>query len=205
MQYAQSQRQKLMTALDAAPMLRAHELKRDGISPGTIARAVDEGVIVRIGRGLYQHADAAIDADQTLAEASKRIPKGVITLVSALAFHELTDQMPRSVWIAIGTGDWSPVASYPPVRIVRLSEKFLRQGIEYHQIAGVNVPIYSIEKTLADAFRNPKLVDRSVAVEALRAALNRKKVPPAFIAEAAKAGGAWTIMRPYLEALTLDG
>lgn len=113
--------------------------------------------------------------------------------------------MPRSVWIAIGTGDWSPVASYLPVKIVRFSEKFLRQGIEYHQIAGVNVPIYSIEKTIADAFRNPKLVDRSVAIEALRAALNRKKVSPASIAEAAKAGGTWKIMRPYLEALTSDG
>jgi predicted transcriptional regulator of viral defense system len=201
----QTQRQKLMSALDAAPMLRAHELQSDGISPGTIARAVDDGVIVRIGRGLYQHADVAIDVDQTLAEVSKRIPKGVITLVSAIAFHELTDQMPRSVWIAIGTGDWSPVASYPPVRIVRFSEKYLRQGIEYHQIAGVGVPIYSIEKTLADAFRNSKLVDRSVAIEALRAALNRKKVSPASIADAAKAGGAWTVMRPYLEALISDG
>lgn len=50
---AQSQRQKLMTALEGALMLRAHELQSDGISPGTIVRAVDDGVIVRIGRGLY--------------------------------------------------------------------------------------------------------------------------------------------------------
>ena len=126
-------------------------------------------------------------------------------MVSALAFHGLTDQMPRKVWVAIGPGDWSPVPSYPPTRIVRFSEKYLHQGIEHHMISGISVPIYAVPKTLADLFRNSKLVDRSVAVEGLRAALDQRKATPGAIAAAAVAGGAWRIMRPYLEALTFNG
>ncbi|MFX6330740.1 hypothetical protein ABTF76_21030, partial [Acinetobacter baumannii] len=83
--------------------------------------------------------------------------------------------------------------------------KYLQEGIEHHMISGISVPIYSVPKTLADLFRNSKLVDRSVAMEGLRAALEQRKATPGAIAEAAKAGGAWRIMRPYLEALTFNG
>lgn len=202
---AVSQRRILQDLFVAHPLMRAHELQAAGISPGTIARATEEGAIERISRGLYKSCEANINVNQSLAEASKRLPKGVITMVSALAFHELTDQMPRSVWVAIGASDWAPAQTYPPIKIVRLSERYLDQGIEYHDIAGVKVPIYAVTKTLADAFRNPKLVDRSVAIEALRSALTQKKASPSDIAMAAKAGGAWTIMHPYLEALTSNG
>ena len=185
--------------------MRAGELRAAGIGPQTIARAVEDGEIDRISRGLYQRSEADIEEHHVLAEAAARVPKGVIALTSALAFHGLTDQMPRKIWIAIGPSDWSPVQSYPPLRIVRLTDRYLRHGIEHHAIAGVDVPIYSIPKTLADAFRNPKLVDRSVAVEGLRTALEQNKATPGAIAEGAKAGGVWKNMRPYLEALTSNG
>jgi len=200
-----SQKAKLRSLLDARSMMRAQDLREAGISAQTIARAVESGEIERISRGVYQKQGAEIEENQILAEAVMRVPKGVIALVSALAFHELTDQMPRRVWMAIGASDWAPVQSYPPLRMVRFTEPYLRQGIEHHTIAGVQVPIYSIPKTLADLFRNPKLVDRSVAVEGLRAALQQRKATPSAIAQGAKAGGAWKMMQPYLEALTSDG
>ena len=200
-----SQQVKLRNLFAAHTMLRAAELRAAGIGSQTIARAVDAGELERISRGLYQRRDVEIEEHQILAEAAARVPKGVIALTSALAFHGLTDQMPRRIWMAIGASDWSPVESYPPLRIVRFTDPYLRQGIEHHAIAGVSVPIYSIPKTLADAFRNPKLVDRSIAVEGLRATIEQRKTTPSVIAEGAKAGGAWKIMRPYLEALTANG
>jgi predicted transcriptional regulator of viral defense system len=200
-----TQRDRLRELLVRHPVARAQELRDAGIAAATIARAVQNGEIERISRGFYKRPEAPIDIAHALAETAKRIPKGVIAMVSALAFHGLTDQMPRKVWVAIGPGEWSPVSSYPPARIVRFSEKYLRQGIEHHMISGVSVPIYSVAKTLADLFRNSKLVDRSVAVEGLRAALERRKATPGAIAQAAKEGGAWRIMRPYLEALTFNG
>ena len=200
-----SQRAKLRNLFAARTIMRAGELRAAGIGPQTIARAVEDGEIDRISRGLYQRSEADIEEHHVLAEAAARVPKGVIALTSALAFHGLTDQMPRKIWIAIGPSDWSPVQSYQPLRIVRLTDRYLRHGIEHHAIAGVDVPIYSIPKTLADAFRNPKLVDRSVAVEGLRTALEQSKATPGAIAEGAKAGGVWKTMRPYLEALTSNG
>lgn len=188
------------------PIVRAFELRSEGIDPKTISRAVESGELVRISRGLYQRANGEIDTHQALAEAAKKMPRGIVAMISALAYHELTDQMPRKVWMAVSVKDWSaPAPSYPPIRIVEFRDRYMQQGIEYHMISGTQVPIYSVPKTLADIFRNRKLVDRSVAVEALRAALDQRKATPAKIADAAMAGDAWNIMRPYLEALTSNG
>lgn len=199
-----SQRAKLRRLMDASPIVRAYELRHAGIAAATIARATGDGELIRISRGLYQRADVEVDTEQSLAEAAKLVPRGVIAMTSALAFHGLTDQMPRAVWVAIRASDWAPVSSYPPIRIIELSDRYMQQGVEAHTISGITVPIFSVAKTLADVFRN-KLVDRSIAIEALRAALEQRKTTPAAIAQAAIEGGAWKKMRPYLEALTADG
>jgi predicted transcriptional regulator of viral defense system len=191
-----SQREQLKALVSGKSIVRAQELRNAGIAGSTIQRALDDGDIVRIGRGLYQDPQSDIDSEQTLAEVAKRIPKGVIAMVSALAYHGLTDQMPRKTWVAIGASDWSPVSDYPPIRVVRFADKYLQQGVEQHMISGVDV---------ADLFRNSRLVDRSIAVEGLRAALDQRKSNPAQIADAARTGGAWRAMRPYLEALTFNG
>lgn len=200
-----TQKDRLLQFLEAQTIARASELKSAGIAATTISRAVADGVILRIGRGLYQLPYAELDAASALAEASKKVPKGVICLISALAFHELTDQMPRKVWIAIGAKDWAPKVDYPPLRITRFRPPNDAFGVERHRIGGIEVPIYSVAKSLSDAFRNPKLLDRSVAIECLRSAVRHRKSTPAEIAETAQACGAWNQMRPYLEAVTHDG
>lgn len=86
------------------------------------------GEVMRLTRGLYQLPDAALDPQQSLAEAARLVPKGVICLASALAFHGLTDQMPPQVWIAIGRKDWRPRINYPPVRIARFPDEQLRRA-----------------------------------------------------------------------------
>lgn len=200
-----TQQERLHAIVKDHPLVRAHELREQGITAATISRAEAAGLISRVSRGLYQSLDNEFDRDQSLAEVAKQVPNGVICMVSALAFHDLTDQMPRKVWIAIARDAWAPTLSYPQVRPVRFSSSYLRQGIEYHDISGVRVPIYSVAKTLADVFRNPRLVDRSVALEALKATLAKRKATPSEIYEAAKTGGALTTIKPYLEALTSNG
>ncbi len=200
-----TQKDRLIRLLEERTLARANELTEVGIAATTISRAVKDGVVIRASRGLYQLPNGEADTSLTLAEASKRVPKGIICMISALAFHGLTDQMPRKVWMAIGAKDWEPSINYPPLRIVRFRPHHLRCGIERRSIAGIDVPIYSVAKTLADAFRNPKLLDRSVAIEALRNAVTDRKATPAEIADTAKRCGAWNRMRPYLEAITHDG
>ena len=204
-QKARTQQDRLIDHLTHHGLARANELARSGVSATTIARSLSKGDIVRVGRGLYQLANAELDVHATLAEVSKLAPKGIICLVSALAFHDLTDQIPRKTWIAIGTSDWAPKISYPPIRPVRFCERYFSAAIESHKICSVDVPIYSPAKSIADAFRNPKLVDRSIAIESLKSALADRRATPAAMFETAREFGAANIIKPYLEALTANG
>jgi predicted transcriptional regulator of viral defense system len=128
----------------------------------------------------------------------------VICLTSALAFHGITDHMPRRVWIAIGPKDWKPQIDYPPLRILRFADKFLRDAVETHDIEGVSVPIFGVAKTIADVFRHRRSVGIDVAVPALKEALRKRKATPSEISTCAMQSGVWTSLRPYLEALTID-
>lgn len=200
-----TQRQRLLEYLESHAPARARDLEDVGVSATAISRSVRSGEVLRLGRGLYGLPDSAPNTHETLIEVAKRAPKAVICLTSALAFHGLTDQLPRRVWIAIGARDWEPKITYPKIRAVRFREPYFSGGIENHQVGGTTLRMYTIAKTLADAFRNPRLVDRSVAIEALKAAVEQRKATPSAIAEAARTSGAWNQMRPYLEAVTSNG
>jgi hypothetical protein len=99
---------------------------------------------------------------------------------------------------------WPAIASLC-IRIVRFRKPYLEYGVERRMTSRVAVPIYSVAKALADAFRNPKLVDRSVATASLRSAITQRKASPPEIAQAAVDCGAWKVIRPYLEAMTHNG
>jgi len=130
--------------------------------------------------------------------------EGVICLTSALVFHGLTDQLPRKVWIAIGVGDWAPEPSSPPLRIVRMTNALLGDGVETHTIESVRVKVFGIAKTIADCFRHRRSVGLSIALEGLQEALRQRKVTPAAMSRQAAKSGVATVIRPYLEALTAN-
>jgi predicted transcriptional regulator of viral defense system len=186
-------------------MARLAEIRRAGITAATVSRLEREGAVTRLARGLYQLPDAPVEGSHSLAEAAKRVPKGVICLLSALAVHGLTDQMPRQVWIAIGSKDWKPRAEAPPLRVVRFATRFLRDGVATHEIEGVPVPIFGVAKTIADTFRHRRSVGIDVGIQALREALRQRKTTPSEISDYAIRGGVWTTLRPYLEAVSADG
>lgn len=200
-----TQPQRLLAYLREHGMARLSELRAQGVTAATVSRLERSGAIVRLGRGLYQLPDAPLDINHSLAEAAKRVPKGVVCLVSALAFHGLTDQIPRRVWIAIGRKAWAPLGDRPPLRIVRYAEGRLDRDVETHLVEGVAVRVFGAARTLADVFDPRRGVGRDVAVGALREALRRRLAAPAEIADQAIAAGVWPAMRPYLETLTLDG
>ncbi|WP_111735857.1 type IV toxin-antitoxin system AbiEi family antitoxin domain-containing protein [Roseovarius amoyensis] len=199
-----TQRDQAKEMLRNRGIVRLSEFKAAGITAAAIGRMRDDGEVIRLARGLYQLPDAPLDANHSLAEAAKRVPKGVICLTSALAFHELTDQLPRSVWMAIGKNDWSP-QDEPALRIVRFTDALLAEDVETTSIEGVSVKVFGVAKTIADCFRHRRSVGQSVALEGLQEALRQRKATPAEIARSAGTGGVSTIVRPYLEALTANG
>lgn len=191
--------------LRANGILRLTEFKDAGVTAATVSRMARDGDMVRLARGLYQLPDAELDINHNLAEAAKRIPKGVICLVSALAFHGITDQLPTKVWIAIGRNDWSPKSKDRPVRALRFSNSLLSTGVETHPIEGVSVKVFGVAKTIADCFRHRNKIGLSIALEGLQEALRQRKTTPAEVATMAQQCGVGTVIRPYLEALTANG
>lgn len=199
------QRNKALSLLQRRGMVRLSEFLSQGITAATVSRLERDGAVVRLARGLYQREDAPVDANHTLAEASKLVPKGVICLASALAFHELTDQLPAKVWMAIGSKDWHPRFQYPPVRFARFPEMQLSRDVELHRIDGVQVPIFGVAKTITDLFRYRRTVGIHLAIEGLREALRKRKITPAEIAKRAAEASVWKTVEPYLTALTSNG
>ena len=184
--------------------MRLVELRKAGVTAATMSRMERAGEVIRLSRGVYQLPDADLDPNHALAEAAKRVPRGVVCLVSALAFHGLTDQLPPKVWMAIGPKDWAPQHSGAGIRIVRFTDKLLSEGVETHAIEGVSVKVFGVTKTVADCFRHRGKVGLAVAIEGLQQALRQRKATPAEIARQAEKGGVSTVIRPYLEALTAN-
>jgi predicted transcriptional regulator of viral defense system len=184
--------------------MRLVELREAGVTAATMSRMERAGEVIRLSRGVYQLADADLEPNHSLAEAATRVPRGVVCLVSALAFHGLTDQLPPNVWMAIGSKDWAPQPNGPGIRIVRFTNGLLREHVETHTIEGVAVRVFGVAKTVADCFRHRGKVGLSVAIEGLQEALRQRKATPAEIARAAEKGGVSTVIRPYLEALTAN-
>lgn len=198
------QREIVTAFLAKHGIARLAELRAAGATAAAVSRMEKAGQVVRLGRGLYQLPDAPLSAEFNLATAAKRVPKGVVCLVSALAFHGLTDQLPRKVWLAVSKSDWARRHTQPELRIVQMADRLLKADVETHAIDGVPVKIFGAARTVADCFRHRRTIGLSVAIEGLQEALRQRKATPAELARHAAQGGVATVMRPYLEALTAN-
>jgi predicted transcriptional regulator of viral defense system len=199
-----TQRSRALALLGRHPILRLKDFTAKDVGPETLARLVREGVIVRLARGLYQRADASADGGHSLAEAAAMVPKGVVCLISALQFHELTLQMPSEVWMAIDRTAWRPRIEYPPVRFVRFSATALTDGVKRHRIEGVEVAITDPARTIVDCFRYRNKVGLDVALEGLREGLRRRKATSDQLWRHATKMRVWSILKPYVEATAAD-
>lgn len=199
------ERQKILEYMNTRDFARAKELRELGVSGRSISLATEEGLISRESRGLYMAKNIEPETYLHFAEIGMRYPKFPICLMSALSYYEVTVEIPRKTWIAIEARSWDPKQANPRIRTVRFREPLFSQGLEIRKINGVNVQIYSLEKSLADAFRNPKLVDRSVAIEALKTTLSKQMSNVARIYESAKNFNAVKQILPVLEFITSNG
>ena len=200
-----AQKQRAIALLKRHGMMRGNELGKAGIHSETIARMLKENTLVRINRGLYQLADAPMSAPHELAAVSKLVPGGIICLVTALQFHELTNQMPRQIWLAIGSKARSPRIEWPQLRIVRFGRRSFDVGVQTHQIDGVQVPISDPAKTVVDCFRFRNIVGLDVALEGLHNVIRYRKADPAKIVPYAIETRIWSVLQPYLVTVVADG
>jgi len=182
-------------------IVRPRDIERHDIPREYLLRLTKQGILERVGRGLYAIPGSLQSESRQIAEIAKRVPQGVVCLLSALQFHNLTTQLPHETWLALKAPGWHPKLDYPPVRIVWMTQKPFEFGIEEHFIDRVPVRVYGVAKTVADCFKFRNKIGVDVALEALREARRNKTVSMDNLWEAAKVCRVTRIMRPYMEAI----
>jgi predicted transcriptional regulator of viral defense system len=200
-QSPESPRQRVLQLVRQRGVLRPRDLEDINVTREYLRRLRDEGLLEQPSRGLYVLASAQPSEHQTLVEVCKRVPQGIICLLSALQFHGLTTQLPHEVWIALGTKAWAPKLESPRLRIVRFSSATLTFGVEERRIGGVVVRVFNPAKTVADCFKFRNKIGLDVALEALRDCLSQRKATRQDIWQAARVCRVANVMRPYLESL----
>ncbi len=186
-------------------VLRARDLEEMRVPRYTLSALLDRGLLRRVERGTYVITGTDWSEHQTLIEVARRVPTGVICLLSALRFHEIGTQEPPSVWLCIELGLKAPKLKTPTLEIVRQSGRAWSEGVAEHWLpigeTHVAVKITSPAKTVADCFKFRNRVGLDVALEALRDALRQKKVTHRELWHFAAIDRVGTVMRPYLEAM----
>lgn len=181
-------------------IIKTSEALEAGIHPRTLYMLRDEGVIVQVARGLYTFSDNNNISDLDLVTVSKMVPQGVVCLISALSFHEITTQIPHSISISLPRGVKGPSFKYPPITTYHYSDTTYNSGIEEYKIGNFKVKIYSLEKTIADCFKFRNSLGMDIVLEALKLYRIRKKFNYNLIMKYALKCRVDKIIRPYLEA-----
>ena len=161
----------------------------------------DSGVLERISRGVFRLSDSPPLSNPDLVTVAARVPSGVICLISALSFHEITTQIPHDVHVALPRGAEEPRLDYPPIRTYRFTGEAFTSGVDAYDLDGVSISIYSPEKTLADCFKFRNKVGLDTVVEAIRFYRERRSIKVDDLMRYAKICRVNRVMRPYLEAI----
>jgi len=194
--------EKLLREIGEGGIFRTSDLEALGMSRATAQRLVDAGDAEQISHGLYRLAEGEITEHIALVAVQKRIPDGIVCLLSALQFHGVGTQLPREIWIAIDRKAWKPKPPGFPIRIVRFSGVNAWYGVETHELLGVPVQITSIARTVVDCFRYRNRIGMDIALEALKDVLGRRLASRDDILRTAEVCRAKTVIRPYLEGMS---
>ena len=163
--------------------------------------ALAEGKIARLSHGIYAVTGFDVSEHHSLAQAAVRVPHGVVCLLSALVFHDLTTQSPHEVWLAIGRKARLPADGYPPLHCVRFGGGSLHAGTAVHAVDSVPVRITTPAKTVADCFKYRNKLGIAVAVEALRDGWTKRRFTMDELWAMARVCRVHNVIRPYVESV----
>ncbi|MGJ8697390.1 MAG: type IV toxin-antitoxin system AbiEi family antitoxin domain-containing protein [Verrucomicrobiaceae bacterium] len=193
---------KLSSLASAHEVLTTAQLLDAGISDRSITRLVEQGILIRERRGIYQHADCPVSENHDLIQVTKSASRAVIVLISALRFHNIGTQQPYQVWIQLPAQTRVPKIVWPPIRVIRTRLKELQTvGVKQHHLGGTEVSITTPARTVADCFKHRNKLGIDVCVEALRETLRGKKATIAEMSEMGRLLRVGKVMKPYLEAM----
>lgn len=197
-----SEREKIvMNLIRKKGIIRPKEVEEAGVERMYLTRMVSKGLIVKIARGLYSLPGTDFKGYESYVEIAKKVPAGIIFLISALNFHNITTQISGKVHIAVKNNTWKPEIASVDVKYYSLNDPAYSFGIEKHKINKATIKVYSPAKTVADCFKFRNKVGIDVAVEALKETVRSKRATIAEIYEAAKICGVNKVIQPYMESI----
>jgi predicted transcriptional regulator of viral defense system len=197
-----TQAQQVLALARDRGVLRPRDLQPLGIPRSVLGRLVEDGLLERVGRGLYRSPQAELGPHHTLVEVAAQVPSGVVNLLSALAFHDLTDELPGAVWLAIPRGSQSPKVDTVRLELTWTAPRFLTLGVVHHTIEGITVPVTDPARTVADCFKYRSRVGVDVAIAALRDYLATHRAGRDTLWRMAELCRVRSVLRPYLESLS---
>jgi len=153
---------------------RTKDILAAGIHTRNIKRVREKEQVVQVKRGLYRLADIPLISNQGFVDLARAVPGGIICLLSALSYYELTTFNPSVISMAICRGSRKPKINYPPVEFYHFSKKQFEAGINKIKIKGHEIRIYNPEKTICDCFRYRNKLGLDIAKEGLSEYLKRK-------------------------------
>lgn len=192
---------KLNPLLRRSRVIRTRDLASLGLPRTALETPLADGRISRLSHGVYAVAGHDVSEHHSLAQAAVRVPHGVVCLLSALVFHELTTQSPHEVWLAIDRKSRAPAHGYPPLHIVRFGGEALKAGTALHPIDGVSVRITTPAKTVADCFKYRNKIGITVAIEALRDGWTQRRFTMDELWAMARVCRMENVLRPYVDSL----
>jgi predicted transcriptional regulator of viral defense system len=182
-------------------LLHTKDAVKFRIHPRTLYRMRDEGIVDQISRGVFRLATLPSLSHPDIIAVAVRAPRAVVCLISALAYHDATTEVPHEVQIALPRRTKPPKIDYPPIRVFWFSGLALSEGIDKAMLDGFEVRIFNLPKTVVDCFRFRNKLGSDVAIEALNQAIKRKGVRPAELLHYARLCRVERVMLPYIEAI----
>jgi len=196
-------RKQLLRALRShGGWLRQREALELGIHARWLSRLVEEGTIERVSKGLYRLPQETQTTYESFVAAARAVPGGVVCLLSALEYYELTTSNPSEIYLAIPRTAWAPKVEYPPIRFFRFSPRMMEFGVEVVRVSRDSFSIFNREKTICDSLRHRSVVGQDVVIEALRSYLRTPRIRNIDrLIDTARRCRVEKRIRPYLEAL----
>ncbi len=179
--------------------------RNQGVHPRDLYRLRDEGVLVELSRGVFRQADAPTPSLPDQLAVAYRVPNAITCCVSAAAIHDLTDEIPISVQIAVPRSQRPPRIDFPPVEVFRFAAVTFEVGVSSIEAApGENVRVYGPERTVVDLIRLRRRLGEPLALGALRRYLRRRDSRPGRLLELARALNVFGPVRGYVDVLGVE-
>jgi len=153
---------------------RMKELKARGFQTRDIRKLMERGQLVKVKAGLYRLADLQPGEATGLVEVCLAMPKAVICLTSALAFHELSTFVPAAISFAVPMSGKPIDLLHLPTEPYFFSLNQYKAGIEHHDTRAGQIRVYSAEKTVCDLYRYRNKLGEDLALEGLKEYLRRR-------------------------------